>query len=346
VPAAPPREIPAVLRRIGFEGLAGRSRAIARVLDQVRHVAPTRSPVLIVGEPGTGRGLLAWTIHSSSPRRSRPFMRQACEGPDAAALEVDVFGRGPRTGGRPGFLESGDGGTLFLDEIAALEAPVQLRLFRLLHDREFERVGGDETLTADVRLVAATARDLGAEVRAGRFRADLYERLSVVRIALPPLREHREDMPHLVRTLLRELNQIRGRRLTGVTPGALERLARHDWPGHLRELLDTLEGMVGAATGRRALGLSDLPPALREAGGRAERIELTVGMTVEDAERRLIDATMRATGGDKPRAAAMLGLGLRTLYRKLRSLPPAPAAGPRKARRAPRGAQPRRRSGR
>ena len=122
MPAAPPREIPAVLRRIGFEGLAGRSRAIARVLDQVRHVAPTRSPVLIVGEPGTGRGLLAWTIHSSSPRRSRPFMRQACEGPDAAALEVDVFGRGPRTGGRPGFLESGDGGTLFLDEIAALEA--------------------------------------------------------------------------------------------------------------------------------------------------------------------------------------------------------------------------------
>ena len=285
-----------VLSDIGFEGLGGRSRAVARVLEQVRHVAPTRSPVLIEGERGTGRALLARTIHDHSPRRARVFMSHSCEGVALAGLESDLFGR--TQGG--GWLASGDGGTLFLDEIAALEAAVQLRLFRLLHDRVYEPVDGSETRTTDVRLIAATARDLGAEVRAGRFRADLYQRLSVVRVVLPPLRERREDIPHLVHAILRELghprgpSQLRGRRVTGITPGALERLVRHDWPGNVRELRDTLGSMVSYATGRRTLDISDLPPALREAGGRAERIELTVGMTVEDAERRLIEATMRA----------------------------------------------------
>ena len=310
--------------RFGLERLTGHSRAIVEVMEQVRHVASTRATVLIEGEPGTGRRLVAQAIHQNSPRRSERFVWVDCGTLAEGVIESELFGHGrgsPADGSdvRQGRLELADGGTLFLGEIGGLSPTVQIKLLRVLQDRSFEPVGGRESLKVDVRLIASTRLDLAAEVSAGRFREDLYYRLSVVRIEMPPLRARTEDIPLLVGGFLRELDREHGRRVTGITRGVLDRLIRHPWPGNVRELRNVLEGMVMFAEGRRALDLSDLPDTLREVAGAGEKLELRVGMTVDEAERRLIGATLRHCGDDKPRAAAMLGIGLRTLYRKLQS---------------------------
>jgi len=274
--------------------------------------------VLIEGEPGTGKSLVARSIHRHSPRHDRPFARIHCAAPAEGIVERELFGdgRSPSAAQRGG-LELADGGTLFLVGVDALAPPAQVGLLRVLRDRSFERVGGAETLKADVRLIASTHRDLAAEVRAGRFREDLHDRLGVARIQMPSLRERREDIPLLVDGFIRDLDREHGRKVTGITRGALDRLVGHPWPGNVRELRATIEDMVLLAREKRALDVSDLPEALREGAEPADRLELVVGMTVGEAERRLIAATLRRVGGDKPRAAAMLGIGLRTLYRKL-----------------------------
>ncbi|MFI5370101.1 MAG: sigma-54-dependent transcriptional regulator [Candidatus Eisenbacteria bacterium] len=306
-------------QRLGLAGLDGRSRAITRVLEQIQHLGSSRAPVLITGEAGTGKGLVARALHRHSPRRHERFVWMHCGALPAGQLERELFGEDDGLAPRPraGRVELADGGTLFLEEIDEASALVQIRLLRLLQERRFERVGGSTTRVADVRLIASTTRDLDAETRAGRFRADLLQRISVVRIALPALRERREDIALLSRAAVREFDREHGRRVTGITAGALERLTHHHWPGNVRELRAVVEGMVVSAKGRRMLDVSDLPVSLRDATTPGERVEIAVGMSVEDAERRLIEATLRATGGDKPRAAAMLGIGLRTLYRKL-----------------------------
>ncbi len=303
--------------RLALDRLTGSSRSIHRVMDQVRSIANTRATVLIEGESGTGKGLVAQAIHRQSARREGPMIAVDLGALAEPMVEVELFGI--ESGGvpRPGRLEAADGGTLYLDGIGAAPAAVQVRLLRFLRDRDFERVGGAETLRVDARLVAATDRDLTAEVRGGRFREDLLDRLGGVRIAMPPLRERREDIPLLVEAFLREFNREHQRKVTGITRGALDRLVRHDWPGNVRELRNTVEGMVAFAEGRRALEPADLPPALRDAGPTAAPLDIAVGMTVDDAERRLIEATLAETGDDKPRAAAILGIGLRTLYRKI-----------------------------
>ena len=309
--------------RFGLERLTGRSRAIVRVMEQVSHIASTRATVLIEGETGTGKGLVAQAIHRSSPRRDERFVWVNCGALAEGVIESELFGheRGAFTGAnalRRGRFELADGGTLFLDEIGELPPAVQVKLLRVLQDRSFERVGGSETLRVDVRLIAATNRDLAAEVAAGRFREDLFYRLSVVRIGMPPLRERPEDIPLLVEGFIREFDREHGRKVTGITRGVLDRLVRYAWPGNVRQLRNTIEGMVVFAEGRRALDLSDLPDALREVESAGEKLELRVGMTVAEAERQLVAATLRHCGNDKPRAAAMLGIGLRTLYRKLK----------------------------
>jgi DNA-binding NtrC family response regulator len=238
-------------------------------------------------------------------------------------LESALFGHESVAGAdapasRRGRFELADSGTLFLDGIADTPPPVQVKLLRVIQDRAFERVGGTETLRIDVRLVAATDRDLAAEVAAGRFRADLFTRLSVVRITMPALRDRLEDLPPLVEVFIRDFNRAHGRRVTGISRGALDRLMRHAWPGNVGELRHTVERMVLAAEGRRRLDLSDLPVDLREVGAAGGRLEIAVGMTVDEAERELVLATLERTAHDKPRAAAMLGIGLRTLYRKIK----------------------------
>jgi DNA-binding NtrC family response regulator len=303
--------------------LGGNSRSIRRVLDQIRHLASTRATVLIEGETGTGKGLVAQAIHRHSPRKGERFVSVNCGALAEGVIESELFGheKDAFTGAgamRRGRFELADGGTLFLVEIEKTPAAVQVKLLRLLQDRELERVGGQETLKVDVRLIAATRHDLAAQVRAGRFREDLFYRLGVVRIAMPALRERREDIPLLVESFIREFDREHARKVTGVTRGVHERLLRYSWPGNLRELRNTIEGMVVFAEGRRPLDLSDLPPTLREVEAEAEKLQVRVGMTVEEAERQLVAATLQHAGYDKPRAAAMLGIGLRTLYRKIR----------------------------
>ena len=309
--------------RLGLERLTGRSRAVQRVTDQVRAIASTRATALIEGETGTGKGLVAQAIHQNSPRKHERFVWVNCGALAEGVIESELFGheRGAFTGAtatRRGRFEMADGGTLFLDEVGEISPAVQVKLLRVIQDRAFERVGGTETMKTDVRLIAATNRDLAADVKAGRFREDLFYRLSVVRIQMPPLRERREDIPLMVEQFIREFDREHGRKVTGITRGVLDRLMRHAWPGNVRELKNTIEGMVVFAEGKRPLDLSDLPDALREVETGGETLTVTVGMTVEEAERQLLAATLRHTGQDKPRAAAMLGIGLRTLYRKIK----------------------------
>ncbi|HKQ58081.1 MAG TPA: sigma 54-interacting transcriptional regulator, partial [Candidatus Eisenbacteria bacterium] len=287
-------------------------------MDQVRHLASTHSTVLIEGEAGTGKGLAALAIHAHSPRRAQPFVAIDCAAWPAQALERVLFGIDAPGAAERGRIEEAEGGTLFLDDVGATSPGAQVRLLRLVQERAFERVGGSATRRADVRVLSATRRNLDAQVREGAFRDDLAQRLSVVRIVMPPLRERREDIPALVAAILHDLNRAHRPRVRGVTRGVLERLERHAWPGNVRELRATIELMAAVAPGGRPLDLADLPAALRgESEG--ERIEIAPGMTVAEAERLLITATLAHAGGDKPRAAAMLGIGLRTLYRKIQA---------------------------
>ncbi len=303
-------------QRLGLSGLDGRSRAITQVLERIRHLGSSRAPVLIEGEPGSGKGLVARALHRHGPRRHERFLWIHCGALPEPALERELFGE-QDDDTHPGRVELADGGTLFLEEIGEAPARVQIELLRLLQERRYERVGGGETRRADVRVIASSSRDLEAEARSGRFRGDLLHRIAAVRIAVPPLRERIEDIPLIARAAVREFDREHARRVTGITAGALERLTRHDWPGNVRELRAVIEGMVLSARGRRMLDVTDLPAALRDATSPGERVGIAVGMSVADAERRLIEATLRAVDGDKPRAAEMLGIGLRTLYRKL-----------------------------
>jgi len=297
----------------------GRSRAIGRVIEQVRHLAATHAAVWIEGEAGTGKGAVARAIHRLGPRREGPFVSIDCAGGEPGALERDLFGvEAPAAAASPGGLEQADSGTLYLDDIAAAPQAVQIRLLRLLHDGAFERVGGRTTIRVDVRLIAGTAREIAALAREGLFREDLLRRLAAARIAMPPLRERGEDIPPMVEWFLRDANRRHRRRVKSVTRGVLEILQRHPWPGNVRELRDTVESMVVSAPGGRPLDLADLPRPLRSAAEVQERVEIAPGMTVEEAERALIAATLAHVGHDKPRAAAMLGIGLRTLYRKIK----------------------------
>ncbi len=306
-------------RRERLEPLTGDSYAVRRAREQVAQVAPTRATVLIEGEPGTGKGLVARALHAASTRADGPFVRLDCGGLPAELFEAELCGVEGDDGAvvRRGRLERADGGTLVLDAVDELPARAQVLLLRLLQERAYERVGGARSRRADVRVVATTARELAAAVREGRFREDLFRLLAVVRIALPPLRERRADVPALVERLLRDLAREHGRRPRRITRGALERLVAQAWPGNVAELKRSLEQLLLHAPGRGPIDVSALPAPMREPDAGAPGPAIAVGMTLDEAERALVEETLRHTGGDKPRAAAMLGIGLRTLYRKL-----------------------------
>ena len=302
-------------------GIVGRSRALREVLAVVRRVAPTTATVLIEGESGTGKELIAEALHRWSDRAGGPLVKVSCAALPETLLEAELFGheRGAFTGAlyrKKGRFELAHGGTLFLDEVSQLSPAVQVKLLRVLQSGEFERLGGTETLRADVRLVAATNSNLEAMLATGRFREDLYYRLNVVRVQLPPLRERREDIPLLVEHFIALYRQRNNRHVEGISRGALELLTRYHWPGNVRELEHVIERAIVLAEGP-VIRPRDLPERISGARVAVPEVRVPLGTTLKEIERRVIEQALAHTGGDKTAAAALLGIGRRTIYRHL-----------------------------
>jgi two-component system response regulator AtoC len=297
------------------------------VFDMVRQVAPTRATVLITGESGTGKELIAKAIHNLSPRSRARLVAVHCAGLPATLIESELFGheKGAFTGAherRLGRVEEAEGGTLFLDEIGEIDATIQVKLLRFLGERTFERLGSTKTHSADVRLVAATNKRLEDLVKAGTFREDLYYRLNVVRIELPPLRDRRADIPLLAQAFMRESARENEKRVREIAPEAMERLIAYGWPGNVRELRSAIERAVVLCRGER-ITVRDLPVEVR-AEALAGTPVATPGqfiaqgdITVKEAEKQLIIRALNESNGSRTDAARKLGMSRRTLHRKL-----------------------------
>jgi DNA-binding NtrC family response regulator len=309
-----------IKQRFGLDNMVGRSQKMLKVFETIQQIGPVRSTVLITGETGTGKELVAYAVHASSPRKDKLFQPVNCAALSESLLESELFGheRGAFTGAvrqKKGYFEVADGGTLFLDEIGEINLSVQVKLLRILEQRQFERVGGTNTLTVNVRLLAATNADLEQLVREGRFREDLYYRLKVVTINLPPLRERREDIPLLAETFLKQFAEENRKGAMEFSPETVERLKSYDWPGNVRELRHTIEQMV-VLSRSEVLSPRDLPGKFQEEPVR-DVVEIPIGTTLRNAEKKIILQTLRDQGGNRTHTAEVLGIGRRTLIRKL-----------------------------
>jgi DNA-binding NtrC family response regulator len=300
--------------------IIGTSSEMRRIFELLRRVAPTRANVLVSGESGVGKELVADAIHNLSPRREGPFIKVHCAALAESLLESELFGheKGAFTGAaarKKGRFELADGGTLFLDEIGEINQTVQIKILRVIQERSFERVGGEGTVEVDVRIVAATNRDLKKEVDEGRFREDLYYRLNVVNIHVPPLRERRDDIPILAMSFLREFAEENGKAIEGFDAKARQAIYAHAWPGNVRELRNCMESAVVMTRGP-LVTVDDLPPSIRRDAAESS-MNVPAGSSIADAERIIIKETLLALGGNKSRTAEVLGIGRKTLYQKL-----------------------------
>ncbi|NCD25011.1 MAG: sigma-54-dependent Fis family transcriptional regulator [Deltaproteobacteria bacterium] len=300
-------------------GIIGQSPPMRRLLDMLAAIAPSEATVLITGESGTGKELIARAIHANSQRRKGPYIAVNCAALTETLLESELFGheKGAFTGAerrREGRFWAANTGTIFLDEIGEIPLAMQAKLLRVLQEREIQRVGGDQTLKVDVRVVAATNRDLWREVEHKAFRQDLYYRLNVVTLALPPLRERREDIPLLANHFLTRFAARNGKTIKGFTPGAMDRLLKHSWPGNVRELENVVERAVVLLVGEY-IGERELPPAL--AASCASTNSGLSGLTLEELERRAVLDALDAAGGNKSEAARRLGITRKTMHAKL-----------------------------
>ncbi len=312
-------------KRFGFEGIIGHSPAMQRVFDVLGQVSATNATVLVLGESGTGKELVARAIHENSPRKNRRFVAVNCAALSEGLIESELFGhvKGAFTGAvssKEGRMVYADGGTLFLDEVGDMPLATQAKLLRVLENREVQPVGGNQLQKIDVRLVAATNRDLREMVKAGEFREDLLFRLQVVALELPPLRERAGDVPLLVDHFIHEFAEQHGREVRGISPEARTALVRYDWPGNVRELRNAIENMVLLARAD-VLGLEDVPDTV-QAGERATSsaggYDLA-GRSLDEVERDLIAVNLKLAEGNREKAAKILGIGERTLYRKIKA---------------------------
>ena len=312
-----------VRERYRLDGMVGDAPELQSVCDVVQQAALSRATVLVLGESGTGKELVAQALHEQSPRKDKPFIKVACAALSETLLESELFGheRGSFTGAsgrKEGRFERADGGTLFLDEIGELSPATQVKLLRALQEREFERVGGTQTLKVDVRVVAATNRDLAAEVKAGRFREDLYYRLNVVSVTLPPLRRRKGDIPALVGHFVEKYGKAYGKQFTACAPGMMNVLLAHEWPGNVRELENAIERAVVLARGTE-LTADDLPPILLGPRPLArDAASLIPGATMREIEREAILRTLELVGGSTTRAAELLGISVRKVQYRLK----------------------------
>lgn len=317
--------------RFGFEGVVGGSASMNQVINRLKQIAPTSATVLIFGESGTGKELVAKALHYNSPRRNKPFVPLNCAALNENVLESELFGhiRGAFTGAdreRKGLIEHANGGTLFLDEVGDIPLSTQVKLLRVLESGEIVRVGTNESIKINVRLISATNRDLNEAIAAGTFRQDFYHRIKVVSVKLPPLRERREDIPLLIDYFLKEFNTSHERSIHTVTPAARKILASYSWPGNVRELRNTIESMV-VMDSDGVLDLDDLTEELEEVsrqigepskGTAPTNANSLVGRPISEIEKYYIAETLKLTAGNREEAAEILGIGERTLYRKIK----------------------------
>jgi len=312
-------------RFAGSSGIIGSSRAMEEVLRKIRLVAPTRMNVLIQGESGTGKELVAREIHAQSPRREKPFVAVNCAAIPETLLESEMFGheRGAFTGAiaaRPGKFEMAEGGTLFLDEIGEISPSLQAKLLRAIEQKEMTRVGGSQVIRVDVRILAATNQDLKERVERTTFREDLFYRLNVFNITVPPLRDRREDIPKLAERFLSDVSQENALPRKRLSPEAHRLLLSYRWPGNVRELRNAMETSA-LVSGGDTIGKEDLPPEIGKGllpPSSPEPIPLPAPKTLQEIEREAIRSALVETGGNKTRAARILGIGLRTLHRKVK----------------------------
>jgi two-component system response regulator HydG len=318
--------------KFGFEGVIGNSPQMLKIMAQLQQIAPTDSTVLIQGENGTGKDLVARAIHHNSRRKSKPFVPLNISALSAGILESELFGHEPGSftgavGRRIGKFEYANGGTLFMDEVGEMPTETQIKLLRVLEDRKISRVGANEQISVNVRLVAATNANLAEAVEKGTFRKDLYYRLNVVNINLPPLRERRQDIPLLIEHFLKDIAIQHGKHIEGMSKGARQAFMAYDWPGNIRQLRNWVERMIVVDTDG-FLDSQDLPDELaplgndREESGRAlagkAGADSLVGRPFTEIEKYYIERTLELTGGKREEAAELLGIGERTLYRKIK----------------------------
>ncbi|MFH1037041.1 MAG: sigma-54 dependent transcriptional regulator [PVC group bacterium] len=306
-------------KHYGLENMAGHSRAMERVFETIRQIGPSNATVLITGESGTGKELVARAIHHQSHRKNNPFIPIHCASLSPSLLESELFGheRGAFTGAvlqKKGKFEIADGGTVFLDEIREIPPEMQVKLLRFLEMRELESFGGTATIAVDIRLLAASNVNPEELVRERRLREDLYYRLNVVRIDLPPLRERREDIPLLVHDFISEFNQTNRQEVSSITPRALQVLQAYHWPGNVRELKNCMESMM-ALTKKSVLGVDDIPSPIKSE--RPAKLPPGADLQIKTAEKELIRSALDRAGGNKQKAAGLLGISRRTLYRKM-----------------------------
>lgn len=303
-----------------LKGMIGKSAAMQKVQGMIRKVADSRASVLITGESGVGKELVAKAIHNLSQRKDKSFVEVQLSSLSENVIESELFGheKGAYTGAdrmQKGCFERAHGGTIFLDEIGEINQNVQVKILRVLQERKFERVGGEQTIEVDVRIIAATNRNLEEEVKAGRFREDLYYRLNVIHIEVPPLRERKDDIPLLLSHFLNEFNAENNKSIKGVDNRAKSLLFKYNWPGNIRELRNCMESAV-VMCGGDEISSADLPPSIN-AGSGADSISIPLGITLDAAEKIIIRENLALNRNNKSKTADMLGIGRKTLQRRL-----------------------------
>jgi DNA-binding NtrC family response regulator len=313
-----------------FRNIIGRSEKMVKVFELIHHIAPYDSSVLIIGESGTGKELIANAIHYQSPRAAMPFIKVSCASLSEGIIESELFGheKGAFTGAvtsRKGRFELAHNGTLFLDEVEDIPPSTQIKLLRVLQEGEFERVGGNKTIKVNIRIIAASNRDLQEAVRKGTFREDLFYRLNVVNIRLPLLKDRREDIPFLVNFFIEKYNRKYHMAVKGISQRAMNLFADYEWTGNVRELENTIESIL-VIHSPEIIDISHLPQEIRDSKGKPEVIQIRIGTPLEEVEREILVQTLKATRGNKRRAAQLLGINVRTIHRKMEEIEESPLA--------------------
>jgi DNA-binding NtrC family response regulator len=307
-------------KKYSFENIIGKSAPMKKVFETIELVAPSRANVLIYGESGTGKEMIADAIHHNSPREEKSYIKVHCAALPETLLESELFGheKGAFTGAiarKRGRFELAHLGSLFLDEVGEIPPQTQVKLLRVIQEREFERVGGELPLKVDVRIISATNKNLKEEVESGRFREDLYYRLDVVSIHVPPLRDRRDDVPLMVHKFMEEFSKENNKEVEGITNGALQALISYNWPGNVRELRNVIESIVVLTKGN-IITEQDLPQYVLSKDEQSH-LKIPAGLTLAEAEKRMILFTLQNTGGNKTKASEILRIGRKTLHRKL-----------------------------